>query len=88
MSRLEESPYDAIKIGLGFLDRVKLYERINLRVDLMLKNGLLEEARQVLGSELSQTSVKAIGYKELMPYFEGEQSLEECIEKLKRETRA
>ena len=63
------------------------YERINLRVDLMLRNGLLEEARQVLGSELSQTSVKAIGYKELMPYFEGEQSLEECIEKLKRETR-
>ena len=56
MSRLEESPYDAIKIGLGFLDREKLYERINLRVDLML-------------------------------YFEGEQSLEECIEKLKRETR-
>ncbi len=53
----------------------------------MLRNGLLEEARQVLGSELSQTSVKAIGYKELMPYFEGEQSLEECIEKLKRETR-
>ena len=87
MSRLEESPYDAIKIGLGFLDREKLYERINLRVDLMLRNGLLEEARQVLGSELSQTSVKAIGYKELMPYFEGEQSLEECIEKLKRETR-
>ncbi len=73
--------------GLGFLDREKLYERINLRVDLMLRNGLLEEARQVLGSELSQTSVKAIGYKELMPYFEGEQSLEECIEKLKRETR-
>ena len=66
MSRLEESPYDAIKIGLGFLDREKLYERINLRVDLMLRNGLLEEARQVLGSELSQTSVKAIGYKELM----------------------
>ena len=87
MSRLEESPYDAIKIGLGFLDREKLYERINLRVDLMLKNGLLEEARQVLGSELSRTAVKAIGYKELMPYFEGEQSLEECIEKLKRETR-
>ncbi len=87
LSSLEESPYDAIKIGLGFLDREKLYERINLRVDLMLRNGLLEEARQVLGSELSQTSVKAIGYKELMPYFEGEQSLEECIEKLKRETR-
>lgn len=87
MSRLEQSPYDAIKIGLGFTDREKLYDRINLRVDIMLEKGLLEEARQVLGSELSQTSVKAIGYKELAPYFSGENSLDECIEKLKRETR-
>ena len=86
-SRLEETPYDAIKLGLGFIDREKLYDRINLRVDLMLQNGLLEEARQVLSSDLSRTSVMAIGYKELAPYFDGEQSLEECIEKLKRETR-
>ena len=53
----------------------------------MLQNGLLEEARQVLSSDLSRTSVMAIGYKEFAPYFDGEQSLEECIEKLKRETR-
>ena len=86
-SRLEQPLYDAVKIGLGFLDREKLYERINHRVDLMLRNGLLEEAGNVLHSQLSQTSVKAIGYKELAPYFSGEQSLDECIEKLKRETR-
>ena len=86
-SHVEQSPYRAIKIGLGFRDREKLYERINRRVDIMLEQGLLEETRQVLSSPLSQTSVKAIGYKELAPYINGEATLEECIEKLKRETR-
>ena len=53
----------------------------------MLEDGLLEEARQVLNRDLSFTSVKAIGYKELIPYFENKATPEECIEKLKRETR-
>ena len=87
LSRLEESPYSAVKIGLNYSDREKLYERINLRVDLMLEQGLLKEAAQVLDGPLSFTSVKAIGYKELAPYFSGESTLEECVEKLKRETR-
>ena len=86
-SRLIPSPYKAIKIGLSFNDRQKLYDRIDLRVDLMLKQGLLEEAREVLSSPLSTTSVKAIGYKELAPYINGEDSLDNCVEKLKRETR-
>ncbi len=86
-SRLIESPYNAIKIGLNFKDREKLYDRINRRVDLMLEQGLLEEAFQVINSDLSYTSVKAIGYKELMPYFNKEKTLEECIDKLKQETR-
>lgn len=86
-SRLIQSPYRAVKIGLNFNDRQALYDRINLRVDLMLQQGLLEEAERVLNSELSFTSVKAIGYKELEPYFKGERSLEDCIEKLKMETR-
>lgn len=86
-SRLEESPYRAVKIGLNFRDREALYERINLRVDLMLQAGLLEEAKEVLGSSLSFTSGMAIGYKELAPYFEGALPLEQCVEKLKRETR-
>ena len=86
-SRLTESPYNAIKIGLNFKDREKLYDRINRRVDLMLEQGLLEEAFQVINSDLSYTSVKAIGYKELMPYFNKEKTLEECIDKLKQETR-
>ena len=77
----------AIKIGINFKDREKLYDRINQRVDEMLKNGLIEETRQVLNSNLSYTSVKAIGYKELSPYINGEKTLDECVEKLKRETR-
>ncbi|MCD8026619.1 MAG: tRNA (adenosine(37)-N6)-dimethylallyltransferase MiaA [Clostridiales bacterium] len=83
----EKSPYSPIKIGLNFKDREKLYDRINKRVDLMIKDGLLEEAQQVLNSDLSFTSVKAIGYKELAPYFSGTQTLDECVYKLKQETR-
>lgn len=86
-SKLIPSPFQPIKIGLNFRDREKLYDRINLRVDLMLEQGLLEEAKQVLTSSLSFTSVKAIGYKELAPYINNEDTLENCVEKLKRETR-
>ncbi len=86
-SRQTPSPYRAVKLGLNFKDREKLYDRINRRVDQMLAQGLIEEAQRVLASPLSCTSVMAIGYKELMPYFQNEATLEECIEKLKRETR-
>ena len=86
-SKNEESPYSAIKLGLNFEDRQKLYDRINKRVDLMVEAGLVREAKRVFNSELSFTSVKAIGYKELFPYLKGELPLEECIEKLKQETR-
>ncbi len=86
-SRTQQSPYYAVKIGLNFSDREKLYDRINRRVDLMLEQGLIEEAKTVLSSSLSFTSVKAIGYKELAPYIRGEASLDDCVEKLKRETR-
>ena len=86
-SKLQGSPYSPIKIGLKFENRQKLYDRINLRVDIMLENGLVDEAREVLSSSLSSTSKMAIGYKELIPYFSGERSLDECVEILKRETR-
>lgn len=86
-SKLEKSPYSPIKIGLNYKDRAKLYERINKRVDLMLENGLVNEAKDVLSNKLSYTSIKAIGYKELLPYFNGEKTLDECVEKLKMETR-
>lgn len=86
-SKLEKSPYLPIKIGLNYRDRAKLYDRINMRVDSMLENGLVNEAKEVLSKKMSFTSVKAIGYKELIPYFKGEKSLDECVDKLKMETR-
>lgn len=86
-SKLVQSPYKTTKIGINFRDRQKLYEKINKRVDMMIEQGLIQEAKKILSSELSFTSVKAIGYKELIPYFRNEKTLEECIEKLKMETR-
>ncbi len=86
LSRLEESPFDALYIGIGYSDREKLYERINLRVDLMLEAGLVEEARASL-KKSGATARQAIGHKELEPYFRGEETLGECTERIKRETR-
>lgn len=87
-SRLEESSYDSYIIGLNYSDRNMLYDRINRRVDIMLENGLVEESRNLyLESGKMKTASNAIGYKELIPYFENIQSLDECVEKIKQETR-
>lgn len=85
-SKDKGSPYDAVMIGINYRDRQKLYDRINLRVDMMMENGLLDEAKEVLSGDL-KTSYQAIGYKELAPYFNGEAYLEDCIDKLKMESR-
>ena len=85
-SRLEETPYETLYFVIGFKDREKLYQRINRRVDIMLENGLVDEARRCL-AEKGANSAQAIGHKELKPYFDGEASLEEAAENLKRETR-
>lgn len=81
------SPYDAVKIGLTAADREFLYDRINRRVDLMMENGLLDEARRFYDGEFGDTAAAAIGYKELLPYLSGEQDLEICVANLKRATR-
>lgn len=86
-SRDKASVFEPIKIGINYHDRERLYDRINLRVDMMLDAGLLKEAQKYLSSSKGETSKQAIGYKELKPYFAGEKSLEECIETLKRSTR-
>lgn len=86
-SRLEESPYDPVMIGLDYNDRQILYDRINKRVDIMVKNGLVEEAQSIFDSCNMKTAGNAIGYKELIPYFKKEKSLEECISKIKQETK-
>ena len=87
LSKMISSPYDVIYIGLKCRDRNKLYDRINARVDLMMRNGLLEEAKKTLSEPLGETAKMAIGHKELKPYIEGKISLEEALETLKRETR-
>lgn len=86
-SKLKPSPYNDVRIGLSCEDRQNLYDRINRRVDLMVEMGLIEEAKEFLKNDYSSTSTKAIGYKELEPYFAGEITLNEALENLKRETR-
>lgn len=86
-SKQKPSPYDACVIGLGFRDRQKLYDRIDLRVDSMMSEGLLEEAKEVLSRPDSKTALQAIGYKELMPYFNETCTLEEAVQKIKQESR-
>lgn len=81
------SPYDAKLIGLNFSNRSDLYTRINNRVDKMVEKGLVHEAEEILKMPYSRTSMGAIGYKEFIPYFNGELSLDCCIEKIKINTR-
>lgn len=71
------------------LPREKLYERMNFRVDLMAKKGLVEEVKEILeiSNDINNQSLKAIGYKEIIPYINGEKSLEECLALLKKNTR-
>ncbi|WP_455440412.1 tRNA (adenosine(37)-N6)-dimethylallyltransferase MiaA [Streptococcus parasanguinis] len=82
----EETDYDPYLICLDD-ERALIYDRINRRVDRMLEEGLLEEARWLYGDHPEAQAAKGIGYKELFPYFKGEQSLEEVSEILKRNTR-
>lgn len=81
------SPYNPQIIGLNFIKREDLYKRINNRVDKMIEKGLVYEAEKILKTMCSKTSMSAIGYKEFIPYFKGESSLNECIEKIKINTR-
>lgn len=79
--------YDIALIGLS-MDREKLYKRINKRVDLMMEEGLLEEARYFYDKGIRDTqSVQAIGYKELYEYFAGNLTLEQAVDLLKKNTR-
>lgn len=87
LSREKPSPYDFITLSLEFEDRNLLYDRINRRVDEMVRRGLVDEARKCFEQPDRPTAAQAIGCKELYPYFRGERSLEECIEEIKLRTR-
>ncbi|MBC6369343.1 tRNA (adenosine(37)-N6)-dimethylallyltransferase MiaA [Lactobacillus kullabergensis] len=79
--------YDYLIIGLNS-DRAKIYRRIDLRVDQMMEQGLLEEAKFVYQNRAQEyTILQAIGYKEFFPYFKKQESLEDCIANLKTASR-
>lgn len=86
-SRAEQPPYDVCMIGLDYRDREKLYEAIGRRVDAMMEAGLLKEAKRLLSLGDAATAAQAIGYKEFRPYFDGECSLSDAVEQVKRESR-
>ena len=81
----KERPFRIIKIGLT-RDREELCDRINRRVDQMMTDGLLEEARKVYPFR-HLNSLNTVGYKELFKYFDGEWSLDLAVEKIKRNSR-
>ena len=83
-----EPPYRSLCICLTCRDRAELYRRIDRRVDSMLQNGVLEEAKLVYDNrETYRTAAQAIGYKEFFPYFAGEMPLNDCVNRLKQATR-
>lgn len=87
-SRKNENPYDFKVFGIN-MEREKLYERINLRVDIMLKQGLVQEVENIVKKYENgySTAMQALGYKEVYEYLKGEISKDEMIEKIKRESR-
>lgn len=79
----KEALYDYFIIYLK-MDREKLYERINKRVDIMINEGLIEEVKSLYDDNIFP---HAIGYQELVPYFKGDVSLESAVEEIKKNTR-
>ena len=79
--------YPSTIFGLS-MPREQLYERINLRVDLMIRDGLEEEVHALYQKGIRDTqAMRGIGYKEWIPYFEGRMTKEEVIEQIKKNTR-
>ena len=81
----EKRNFNSITVGLH-ADRQKIYDRINYRVDLMIENGLLEEAKQ-LYAHRNLNALQTVGYKELFSFFNGEITKEFAIEEIKKNTR-
>ena len=81
----KQRPFDIIKIGLN-REREELYNRINLRVDKMMEEGLLEEVKAMLPYR-KVNALNTVGYKELFNYFDGVWELPEAVERIKGNTR-
>ena len=86
-SRKKGPDFDYILFGIN-MDRDKLYERINKRVDLMIKNGLVQEV-ETLSKKYNEfpTAMQGLGYKEVIEYLDGKLTKDEMIEKIKMMTR-
>ena len=81
--------YHPLWIGLDFADRAELYRRIDLRVSIMLQQGLVQEIRELLASGISAkcTAMQAIGYKEFVDALEGKMSIEEAADQVRQSSR-
>lgn len=90
-SKDKESSYDSLILCLCYRDRDILYRRIEQRVDQMMEQGLLEEAREFYSictqTGRVATAAQSIGYKELFPYIEGKVSLDHAVQEMKKATR-
>lgn len=84
-SQTKERPFNIIKVGLR-REREELYARINKRVDIMIEDGLLEEAKSVYQYK-NLNSLNTVGYKEMFKYLDGEWELPFAIEKIKQNSR-
>ena len=88
ISRLTESPYDSVIIGLNYRSRETLYSRIDRRVDIMMEEGLLDEVKRLDTPEFrGSTASQAIGYKEILSYFDGGCTLTDAVEAIKQYSR-
>ena len=84
----KKTPYKVIWVGLSSNDRNFLYQRINLRCEEMMKNGLVDEIKTLINKYGKLELFNAtIGYKEFFPYLDGEISYEEALDKFKQHTR-
>ncbi|SHF69746.1 tRNA (adenosine(37)-N6)-dimethylallyltransferase MiaA [Dysgonomonas macrotermitis] len=81
----KQRPFEIVKVGL-MRDREELYNRINMRVDQMIEDGLIEEAKTYYPYR-NLNSLNTVGYKELFKYFDGEWTLEFAVEKIKQNSR-
>lgn len=86
-SKKEENPYDYYVFAIN-MDRGKLYERINKRVDIMIEKGLVDEVKSLISKyDKLPTAIQGLGYKEVVSYLNNEITYDEMIEKIKQESR-
>ena len=83
----KETPYDYLIYGINW-EREELYKRINLRVDIMLEQGLVDEVKSIISKyDISKTAIQGLGYKEVVAYLNGIINYDEMVEKIKQESR-